>query len=111
MVELTTGQIAGIVGRTREAVRKAERVGRVPLAQRQGRVRFWRDDQVPAICKAFGVDPPPTQEERLLQKLSAALGVGTPADLDELCEHLAPLIRQAAETLLGDDAVQELAGV
>lgn len=61
------GTIARLTNRTREAIRLAERLGRIPQAQKNYRgFRFWSDADLPAICAAFGVEAPPTTLDRLI---------------------------------------------
>ena len=103
--ECRIGRIASIVSRTTEAIRKAERVGRIPKSVRHGRFRYWREDQVPAICAAFGAPLPPTPAERLFQETLALLGSQPAANLEDAVEQVqgmrAPALAELLKTAEG----------
>jgi len=107
MTKYSTGSISKLVNRTREAVRQAEGKGKIPTAQRNHRgFRYWTDDDLPAIRRAFHIQPPPVFAESLANILNDA---ALPDSLDGFLEALAPLIAQAVEALQGDEALQQAA--
>jgi len=106
--ECRIGRIASIVSRTTEAVRKAERVGRIPRSTRHGRFRYWREDQVPAICAAFGAPLPPTAAERLYQEALALLGIEPSSSPEETLKRLQDELAPAVKTILKAPDLSEL---
>jgi len=94
MTEYSIGDVSRLTGRTTEAIRRAEKEGRIPKARREYRgERRWSEDDLPRIFAAFGVAPPPDPLDSLLTTL----------------ERLAPVIMAQAEALLGDKTIGEAA--
>ena len=98
MSDYSIGDISRLTGRTTEAIRRAEKEGRIPLARREYRgERRWNDDDLPEIRAAFGIEDPASNA---LDSLLATL------------QDLGPVIARAAEELLQDKKlVQAMEGL
>jgi hypothetical protein len=105
IMQYQIGDINRLSGRTTEMIRRAEREGLIPQAQRsRGGWRYWREADLPAIYAGLHVKPPTFAES-----LSSILEGATLSDILATFENLAPAIAQAVETLQGDKTLEQVA--
>jgi len=108
MRELSIGDVNRLTGRTTEAIRRAEKAGLIPKAQRsRGGFRYWDRADLPGIRAGLGVDLRSAVEENLLTRLLNDPAL--PDTLDGILEVLAPVVAEAAEALAGDKAFEQVA--
>ena len=92
------GDIARFTNRTPFAIREAERLGRIPKARRDYRgFRYWTDNDLQAICAAFGASLPPTATERLWQESLALLGSEPAANLEDAVQQVQRMLAPAVK--------------
>jgi DNA-binding transcriptional MerR regulator len=108
MRELSIGDVNRLTGRTAEHIRRAEKAGLIPKAERsRGGFRYWDRDDLPAIRAGLGVDLRSAVEQNLLARLLNDPAM--PDSLDGILEVLAPMVAEAVEELQGDKAFEQVA--